>query len=53
MTEFTIEYLRPDGWERAGDGYWMDREAAEEDARAQLPRHVKWRVVELPPEGED
>lgn len=46
MTEFAVEWLRPDGWVEAGRG-WTNREDAESDAREQLPDHVLWRVVEV------
>ena len=42
--KYAIEYLRPDGWWRAGEG-WTDYEAAWGDALAQLPGNVEWKVV--------
>lgn len=39
-----IECLRPDGWWEAGRG-WSSPAKAVADGAAQLPKHVKWRVV--------
>jgi hypothetical protein len=48
---FAVEYLRPDGWWSAGDGFSTEQ-LAEEAAREQLPEHVQWRVVVVDTTGQ-
>lgn len=47
MTEYAIEYLRPDGWWEAGRG-WDSRADAEGDGGDHNWEGTTWRVVEAP-----